>query len=461
MTYDEAIDYLNTFTNYERTHDAEAMRRLSLERMRGLCHRLGDPQRRFRAVLVAGTNGKGSICAMLYSMLRESGLAVGLYTSPHLEELRERIRVWGPARPADGRVQSDDWISESEFAGLIEELRPVLEGARKAAPQDPPTYFEALTAAAFVFFMRRQVDVAVLEVGLGGRLDATNVVEQAISVIGPIALDHADILGTDPVMIAREKAGIIKPGQTVLTASQPDVVEEVLAATCEANGVPLWRCGRELTVRVHAHTLDGLQATMTGPRGIYETVDIPLLGRHQAENAALAIGALEALSTAGIPHTLVERGMAQVVWPGRLEPVHDAPLVLMDGAHNPAAAAALRQALLELCRERRLHLLIGMSSDKSVEAFGAQFKGLAVSATCTKSRHSPRALDPTKLAARLAPSCADVHVMSDAVDAYTYLVNAVDPADVVVVTGSFFVVGELRRALRRAHVRNRGAVAVA
>jgi dihydrofolate synthase/folylpolyglutamate synthase len=200
--------------------------------------------------------------------------------------------------------------------------------------------------------------------------------------------------------------------------------------------------------------------TVTGLRGIYEALELPLVGRHQAFNATLAVGALEALSGTGVPHSLVERGLARVEWPGRIEVVSDAPLVLMDGAHNPHAAAALREALLELCQGRRIHLLVGMSSDKSPEGLGGLLGDLSVSTTCTRSRH-PRALDPVELARRLSPFCPDTHVMSDPADAYTYLLNAVSPQDVIVVTGSLFLVGELRAALRQSHVRPRRALAQA
>ncbi len=451
MTYAEAVTVLEQLANYERTHRPEAMRQVQLERMQRLCERLGHPQQRFRAVLVAGTNGKGSISAMLYSMLRESRLRAGCYTSPHVEQLRERIRVWTEGPTDEERCHGDDWISEADFARLTERVWPVLAAMQQEQPESPPTYFEAITALAFCYFAERGVEVAVLEVGLGGRLDATNVVEQAVSVIGPIDVDHQDILGHDPVSIAREKAAVIKPRQTVLTAPQHGEVLAVLRQACEGYGVPLLIGGEHLTARVARHSLDGLQVSLTGQRGIYESLEIPLLGRHQAMNAALAVGALEALSTAGIPHSLVERGLARVVWPGRLEPVHEAPVVLMDGAHNPHAAAALAATLTELFPERRIHLLIGVSSDKAVEGIGQALAGLAVSATCTKSRH-PRALDPVALAKRLAPYCADVHVMSDAADAYTYLLNAVLPEDVIVVTGSLFLVGDLRAALRSPNV---------
>ena len=458
MTYQDAVAYLGSLTNYEHTRQPQAMQAITLERMRSICQRLGDPQRRFRSVLVAGTNAKGSVCAMVYSMLREGTLCVGLYTSPHLEDLRERIRVWSGTPAGGERTEGDDWISEAEFAALVDELQPVLEQLREETPEDPPTHFEALTALAFLYFNQRGVDVAVLEVGLGGRLDATNVVDQAVSVITPIAVDHADILGSDPVAIAREKAGIIKSRQVVLTAVQDPGVAEVLRQVCEEHGVPLITCGEAVTVGVQHHDLDGLQVSITGLRGIYESLTLPLIGRHQAQNAALAVSALEALSNAGIPYAMVEQGLSQVDWPGRIEAVNHAPLVLLDGAHNGHAAQALVKVLTELCHGRRIHLLIGMSSDKSVEEFGSVLGSLAVSATCTTSHH-PRALKPPDLARRLSPFCADVHIMSDARDAYTYLFNAVAPADVIVVTGSLFLVGELRAALRQSHVRPRREVA--
>jgi dihydrofolate synthase/folylpolyglutamate synthase len=459
MTYEEAVAYLESFVNYERHPQPAAMRAVRLDRMRALCRQLGDPQRGFRAVLVAGTNGKGSICALLYSMLRETTLRAGLYTSPHVEHLRERVRAWSGG-PGAARTHGDDWISEPEFADAVAEVRAAVEALRAPSAGEVPTYFEALTAAAFCHFRRRGVEVAVLEVGLGGRLDATNVVEPAVTVFGPIGLDHTDVLGDDPVLIAREKAGIIKPHQSVLSVPQSEIVEEVLRATCEAQGAPCYLAGRDVTARLHAADLDGIELTITGLRGVYEGLDVPLAGRHQAQNAAVAVGALESLSSAGVPHQIVARGLAAVDWPGRLEIVHDSPLVLMDGAHNLQAVEALGETVAEHCAGRRIHLLIGLSADKWNEAVGRRLGVLAVSATCTKSRH-PRAMDPVQLARRLAPFCPDVHVMSDPADAYTYLLNAVSAGDVIVVTGSLFLVGELRAALRRSHVRPRRAAAPA
>src|SRR3989338_812502 len=291
MTYDEAITYLETFVNYEHTPRPEAMRHLTLDRMRRLCQRLGDPQRSFRSVLVTGTNGKGSICAMLYSMLRQTPLRAGLYTSPHLEDLRERIRTWKGGEASGARAHADDWIEGTTFAGLVERAQPILEEMRRSDPDGALTYFEVLTALAFLLFAQQRVEVAVLEVGLGGRLDATNVVQQAVSVLGPIAIDHVEILGADAALIAREKGGIIKPRQTVFTAPQSGVVTDVLKGLCEAEGVPLLICGRDLTVSIHRHELRGLDVTVTGLRGLYESLRIPLARRPPAPNAAPPVGA--------------------------------------------------------------------------------------------------------------------------------------------------------------------------
>ena len=215
---DPALSFLESLINYERMHDAPAMRTISLERMRLLCDRLGQPQQRFRSVVVSGTNAKGSICAMIYAILRAAGLPVGLYTSPHLEDLSERIRM--------GRAAStDDRISHPELSQLIGRIRPVAEAIHRDTFHGAPTYFEALTAAALTHFADRGASLAVLEVGLGGRLDATNAVDPSVSVIGPIGLDHTDVLGHDLISIAKEKAGIMRPGRMILSAAQPPEVD--------------------------------------------------------------------------------------------------------------------------------------------------------------------------------------------------------------------------------------------
>jgi len=457
MLYRDALAYLDTFTNYERTHQAEAMRAVRPERMLRLCERLGHPQHRFRSILVAGTNGKGSICAMTYAILRAANLRVGLYTSPHVEDLRERIRVsdrGGTILAAEEvsaaaglPTPASDWIGQREFATLVKRVQPVVEALRREFPDDPLTYFEVLTALAWLQFVQHGVEVAVLEVGLGGRLDATNVVDPAVTVIGPIGLDHTDVLGTELAAIAREKAGIIKSGVT-LTAPQAPEVLALLRETAAARGGRLLECGRDFSAQVTAHTPHGLVLTLHGVRGRYEGTQVSLLGRHQADNAALAVAAVESLSETGVPYSAVQVGLSQVQWPGRLEVVHDAPFTVLDGAHNPPAAQALRTALEELWPGRRMHLLIGMSNDKDIQAAARILGPVAASVICATSGH-PRACAPERLQEQFAPY-TQVTAIADPIDALMYLFNVIDPQDVVVVTGSLFLVGAVRAALRRA-----------
>ncbi|MBI3087836.1 MAG: bifunctional folylpolyglutamate synthase/dihydrofolate synthase [Candidatus Omnitrophica bacterium] len=448
MTYDDALRFLDSLTNYERTHDPQAMRQVSLERMRRLCGRLGDPQQRFRSILVAGTNGKGSICAMLDAILRAAGFRVGLYTSPHLTDPRERIRV-----SEGGTGGEAGWISQEAFAAVIGRLQPAIESGR-SDPDGPLTYFETLTAAAWLHFAQQGVHLAVLEVGLGGRCDATNVAEPAVSVIGPIGFDHADVLGPDLLSIAREKAAIMRPGRPVVSAQQPPEVAALLRELAAQHESPLIEYGQAVSADVITHDpLGGVCVSVQGTRSRYEALQIPLLGRHQAQNAALAIAAVEWLSREGSPFAAIRAGLGQVSWPGRLELVWDSPLVLLDGAHNPPAARALRETLDEFWPDRPVSLLLGMSRDKAVREVGEILAGRAETIVCTQSAH-PRACNPKRLAAQLKGLPSTVVAIPDAVDACTYLLNTADPARLIVVTGSLFLVGQLRAALKRAEAQH-------
>ncbi len=450
MTYADAIAYLESLTNYEQVHQPDAMREVTLERLRLLCELLGHPERQFRSILVAGTNGKGSISAMIYEVLRQAGCRVGLYTSPHLEHLRERFRV------STDRARRSEEITQAEFASLVAQLRPPVEAVNRSTSGQRLTYFEVLTALAFLHFARRGVDLVVAEVGLGGRLDATNVLEPIVSVLAPIGLDHTDVLGTDIMAIAKEKAGILRPGRVVISAAQQPAVSWLFRELAAAQACRLIELGMEVTVEILQHTPEGLVVTIRSPRGAYEQVLVPLLGRHQAENAALAVAAVEVLSERGLPHSAVRKGLAEVRWPGRLEIISQRPIVVLDGAHNLAAAETLGRALTELWPGRARHLLIGMSKDKATDAVAAALGPLASSVTCVQSRH-PRACDARQLAAQFAPHAAIIHIIPDAADAYTYLINTVPPEEMIVVTGSLFLVGELRGMTRQAHLMTRRA----
>jgi len=451
MTYDQAIEYLNGLTNYERRHEPEAMRQVRLDRMQRLCERLGDPQRRVRAILVSGTNAKGSICAMIYEILRAARKRVGLYTSPHLEDVRERIRTSGTGRP-------EDRISREEFAAAVERLRPAIDACAAEPELGAPTYFEAMTAAAFVHFAQQRVETAVLEVGMGGRLDATNVAEPVVSVIGPIGLDHTDVLGLDAASIAREKAGIMRPSRPVICAPQCPDAAVVLREQAQARGARLIEYGQPISARVFEHDADGLLLAVQGLRGTYESLRVPLLGRHQAENAALAVGAVETLTDRGALRSAVRTGLGRVRWPGRLEVVSRDPLVILDGGHNPPAARALRATIEELWPGRPLHLVIGLSADKPLAAVAEILGPMAATLTCTSSGH-PRACPPRELADCFGrPGGRPAAVVDDPLDACTCVRNAAKPGDIMLVAGSLFLAGRVRAGLsvgRRAGSRQR------
>jgi dihydrofolate synthase/folylpolyglutamate synthase len=294
--------------------------------------------------------------------------------------------------------------------------------------------------------------VAVLEVGLGGRLDATNVVEPAVSVIGPIGLDHTDVLGRDVGSIAAEKAGIMRPQHPVLVAAQPTVALARLRQCAAECGARLFEYGTHLSARVLAREPRGQRVEIRGVRALYEELVLPLIGAHQAENAALAVGAVELLSEEGAPYAAVREGLGRVRWPGRLEVVQEHPLVVLDGAHNPPAIEALRVALEAWWPGRAVHVVLGMSADKAKPAVVKLFGRLASSVTCTQSAH-PRACDAAGLLRRVGRSCKTATAIPDARDAYTYALNTCAADDVIVVAGSFFLIGEVRAALRRGATR--------
>ncbi|MBM2826983.1 MAG: Bifunctional folylpolyglutamate synthase/dihydrofolate synthase, partial [Dehalococcoidia bacterium] len=354
MDYKAALDYIYSLTNYEiAPATSYSSANYDLRRMDALLSALGNPHLGPITLHIAGTKGKGSTAAMVASALSNSGYRTGLYTSPHLHTIRERIRV-------DGEL-----ISEADLADLTDRLKPKVEEINSAATFGMITTFELLTALAFCYFQERQVKCQVLEVGLGGRLDATNVVRPDVCIITPISLDHTDILGDTVGQIAREKAGIIKPGARVVVAPQPSEAEEVIIQACEKAGATGLLVEREVTWQRECADLQGQCLTVKGRKGSY-SFKVPLLGRHQGENAATAIAALELLMERlnGITPDSVARGLTRVEWPGRMQVLKEDPLWIVDGAHNPASARVLRAALEEDFPTTRPIFIIGTSSDK-------------------------------------------------------------------------------------------------
>ncbi|HEV2439063.1 MAG TPA: folylpolyglutamate synthase/dihydrofolate synthase family protein [bacterium] len=455
MTYAQALEYLDGLI---RAPD-QARRpyhELKVSRMRALLDRLRAPEAGLRSVLVAGTKGKGSTVVMLAGILRAAGLRVGLTVKPHLVDYRERIQI-------DGRL-----ITRAALTRLVDEVRPAVEAGR-ADPWGPPTYVETTVAMALLAFRRARVDVAVIEVGIGGRLDATNTADPVVSVITPVSYDHTELLGHTLTEIAREKAGIVRPGRPVVSAPQPAEAEAVIDAAARNAGSPLILVGRDVLCDVVSSTLDGVVARIQGRRGAYD-VEIPLLGRHQAVNAATAVAAAEALVPSGHPWSApqaqgppaasqppagemgsrpgpaadaVRAGIAGVRWPARVELMARRPYTIIDVGHNPASMAALCATLQELLGGRRLVVAFGMLATKDYKAVTALLAPLAA-AVVTTTPDNPHALPAADLAAEVRRYMPHVEAVDDRRAAVARARRLAGPDDVLVVTGSFYFVGEAR-----------------
>ena len=387
--------------------------------VRSLLKRLGKPQGRFRSLLIGGTNGKGSIAVTLASVLQAAGCRVGLYTSPHLVDFRERIRVNGAQIPAES------------LRRLIREVREAGGGV---------TYFEFATALAFLHFARSRVYWAVLEVGMGGRLDATNVVRPELSVISNIAMDHAEFLGPRLADIAREKAGIIRPGGVCITAARQAPVLAVIEGVCREKNARLLRVGREIRVRTARDGLFAIRCPGMDLKGLTTA----LKGPHQRENAACALAALGVLRDRGVAigDDAVREGLSSVRWEGRLEVVHERPTVLLDGAHNPAGAAALRRAL-DGFRYRRLVLVLGILADKDWRAMVRRLVPPAQRVIATRPPEE-RALPPEALAAEAKRHGRVAEVEENPRKAVRAALAAARRDDLVCVAGSLYLVGAVR-----------------
>lgn len=409
--------------------------RPGLERIEKLLGQLGHPEQGLKIIHVAGTNGKGSVCAFVSSVLAAAGYRTGLYTSPHLVEYGERFQING------------NQISSEELAALLTSVRRAsLEVA--AAGGEEATEFEVLTAAAFLYFAAQKVDYLVLEVGLGGRLDATNVVRPEVAVITHISYDHTAVLGRRLAEIAREKAGIIKPGCPVVMAPQEEEAAEVIAAVAAERGAPLHRVQAECTVIPRRQSLSGQSFDLCVAGRWYRDVSINLLGDHQLDNVATAALALAVLSAKGaiISEAALRQGLAAARWPARFEVLRQNPVVVIDGAHNPDGAEALAGAVRAYLPKRRLILVLGVLGDKDVPAVLRALGPLAQVAVVTRPA-SPRAAEPEQVAAGLRSYVPEVCVEPEIAQAVQHALSLAGPEDVVLIAGSLYMAGVARRHL--------------
>ena len=442
-SYQRAIDYLYSFINFEhKALDRYQVSKIDVDRPRRLLSLLGDPHQRYPSIHIAGTKGKGSAAAMCATALRAAGLRVGLYTSPHLREFRERIRVLS-AEDADGR------ISEEAFVTQMDRIREHIDEVPGI------TWFEIVTAIAFLYFAEVEVDVVVAEVGLGGRLDATNVLLPEVSVITSLSLDHTQLLGDTLAQIAYEKGGIIKPGIPVITAMQKPEALEMLEQIAAERNAPLTVVGRDWRYRVSREGESGhVQQRLivendhnTGliPQGSGFTV--ALSGAHQLENAAVALATLETVH--GCFPTLdlhaLRAGLSAVRWDGRMQILQqgaERPTVLVDCAHNDDSAARLVNAVTADFDYRRLILIFGAPEDKNVAGMLARLLPIADRVIMTTSNH-PRSATPEQLVAMAAELGREVSATHSVVEALERALDEAKPGDLIVAAGSIIVIGDL------------------
>jgi dihydrofolate synthase / folylpolyglutamate synthase len=404
--------------------------KLGLESMQAMLAELGNPERSLRFIHIAGTNGKGSVAAMMESVFRAAGYRTGLYTSPHLVDVRERIRLNG------------GMISRRCLAAVIERIRP-------AAEKFHATYFETLTAAALLFFIEQQADIVCLEVGLGGRLDATNVVIPDVSMITSISFDHTEHLGGTLAEIAAEKAGIIKAGVPCIIGDLPIEAKEVIEQKCRLKKAPLIMASQEFTVTIRDQVPGKMTLNIQGSSPLAVPVRIAFNGQHQAKNVAVVIAACEQLRRAGwrLSSEDFQKGMRKTRWPGRFEIVHAHPTVILDVAHNAAAIAELVTLLTKYYTQWKIIVVIGLLKDKDIQTISRQIADIAHAVQPVEAQ-SPRALPAAELAQRFSELHAMVLAPGSVAEGVEAVWRMADEKTLICITGSHFVVGEALQKIK-------------
>ena len=415
-SYDNALTYLYDLQKYGI--------KFGLSSTSNLLNRLGNPHEKLKAIHIAGTNGKGSTAAMLSAILVRAGMQVGLYTSPHLIRFNERFRL------------NDQDVGDREIIDIYNRVKDVVD------EREPPTFFEMTTAMALSLFAEKEVDWTILEVGMGGRLDATNVVQPQITVINNVSFDHQEFLGFTLGRIAREKAGIIKRRVPLITAVKQPVALAIIKERCMALEAPCYRVGRQIKAR----SLGKQSFSYRGLEWRLDNLHLPLPGRHQVTNAATALGALEVLEQLGqldLDTEQVNEGLKTTRWSGRLEWFSQEPPVLLDGAHNNAGIVALRKALQQEYTYRKLILVLGIMEDKDLRGMLHKLAPLADHIILTRPKYE-RAAEPESLMEVAGEFVNRTELIRSVPDALKKAMTLVTSEDLVVVTGSLYFIGEVK-----------------
>lgn len=431
--YNKALDYLYSFVDYSLKHSSEIARAdFNLDRMFALMEELGNPQNKYPIIHVAGTKGKGSVCALCASALQAAGYTVGLYTSPHLLDFTERIRINGEP------------ISHEQLVELVEEIKPAVARIPKL------TTFEITTALGFLACAKNDVNAAVIEVGLGGRLDATNIVTPKVSVITSLSYDHMAVLGDTLAKIAGEKAGIIKEGVPVVSAPQKEEALQVLERVVKQRNCELTLVGLDIKFERFESSLDGQSFRLSSfffPTDLPHTLDltIPLLGSNQIENAATSYAALQA-SGLKISDEAIQKGFAEVKWPARFEVVRRDPPVILDSAHNQDSFARLRETLDEHFPDKEVYLIFGASEDKNIPGMFAEMESKIKRLIVTRADH-PRALEPEKIVELANQAGLESEAVSPVASAFARALELSEKdGSIVLSAGSMFVTAEVMKA---------------
>ncbi|MBU0526874.1 bifunctional folylpolyglutamate synthase/dihydrofolate synthase [Candidatus Micrarchaeota archaeon] len=402
--------------------------KLGLERVVKLAAEVGNPQNNYRTILIGGTSGKGSTTVILDSLLQESGLVVGRYTSPHLRDLRERITIDG------------EKISEQELEQTIIDIKEAIARMQKQENFEHPTFFEIMSIAAFIYFQKKKVDIAVLEVGLGGRLDATNICKAEASIVTNVSLEHTRILGGTVAKIAYEKAGIIKENGVLISAAKGDAIEVLERVSRERNS-KLMRVGREILIKKIERSGNGQKFSIEINGNDYSGF-ISLLGAYQIENLACALGAIHAIGIEISDETL-EQGLSRINWPGRMEIVQEEPMVILDCAKDADAMKKLRGEV-ELFEYKKLIVVLGISSDKNLEEMVGEIAKISDQIIITAHKVMDRAADPKLLVQIVEKHSKKGIIVEDVKKATKKAVEMAETGDIVLVTGSLFTVAEAR-----------------
>jgi len=412
ISYEDAVAYLFGLQKYGI--------KFGLSKTSNLLEAFGNPHLRQKYIHIAGTNGKGSVAAMIEAILMNSGLKVALYSSPHLVRFTERFRI-------DGKE-----IHPGQVADLVRDLKRVVD------PTQPPTFFEVTTAMALIYFAREKPDISIMEVGMGGRLDATNVIRPVASAITNISLEHQSFLGPSLTDIAGEKAGIIKPGIDLVTAATQSQVIKVFSETCKRRKAPFWRIGREIRYR-----RNGAKLNYYGLGRIERDLELGLVGKHQVRNAALALAVVELLEKRGftVSSGHIREGLKETRWPGRMQVVSQKPLIILDGAHNPDAMRILVNSMRDAFQWKRLILVLGVMGDKDIPKIINRIVPIADYIIYTRPEYY-RAAEPQVLMNEAGPFGKKGEVIPTIPEALNKAKDRSGPGDVILVTGSLFTVGE-------------------